>query len=329
MREGITVSVCMIVKNEEKVLARCLDSLKGLYEELVIVDTGSTDSTKEIAAGYTDKIYDFTWTGSFADARNLSFSKATMEYIYTADADEILNEENRQKFLKLKQCLLPEIDIVQMIYTNQLEFNTTYNYDEELRPKLYKRLRTFEWVEPLHEQVRLEPVVYDSEIKIIHAPENNHSKRDFSCYKKLIESGEKLSKHLFGMYVRELYIAGDETDFIEAEPYFLKEIEVRESIDEIVKAALVLIRAARYQGNALGLLKYSSRIFALAAEHSTGVLVPSELCYELGEYYLGVNEKAEAKMWFTNALTETDSIISIDCGGKLPEERLKGLEKIK
>lgn len=325
MREGITVSVCMIVKNEEKVLARCLDSLKGLYEELIIVDTGSTDSTKEIAAGYTDKIYDFTWTGSFADARNFSFSKATMEYIYTADADEILNEENRQKFLKLKQCLLPEIDIVQMIYTNQLEFNTTYNYDEELRPKLYKRLRTFEWVEPLHEQVRLEPLVYDSEIKITHAPENNHSKRDFSCYKKLIESGEKLSKHLFEMYVRELYIAGDEGDFIEAEPYFLKEIEIRESVDEVVKAALVLIRAARYQGNALGLLKYSSRIFALAAEPSTGVLVPSELCYELGEYYLGVNEKAEAKMWFTNALTETDSIISIDCGGKLPEERLKGL----
>ena len=70
MRESITVSVCMIVKNEEKVLARCLDSLKGLYEELIIVDTGSTDSTKEIAAGYTGKIYDFAWTGSFSDARN-------------------------------------------------------------------------------------------------------------------------------------------------------------------------------------------------------------------------------------------------------------------
>ena len=179
MRENITISVCMIVKNEEKVLARCLDSLKGLYDELIIVDTGSTDSTKEIAAGYTEKI--------FSDARNFSFSKATMDYIYSADADEILNEENRQKFLELKRCLLPEIDIVQMIYANQLEFNTTYNYDEELRPKLYKRLRTFEWIEPLHEQVRLEPVVYDSEIKITHAPENNHSKRDFSCYKKLVE----------------------------------------------------------------------------------------------------------------------------------------------
>ena len=326
MRESITVSVCMIVKNEEKVLARCLDSLKGLYEELIIVDTGSTDSTKKIAAGYTDKIYDFAWTGSFSDARNFSFSKATMEYIYSADADEILNEENRQKFLELKQCLLPEIDIVQMIYTNQLEFNTTYNYDEELRPKLYKRLRTFEWVEPLHEQVRLEPVVYDSEIKITHAPENNHNKRDFSCYKKLIESGEKLSKHLFEMYVRELYIAGDESDFIEAEPYFSKEIEIRESVDEVVKAALVLIRAAGYQRNTLCLLKYSSRIFALAAEPSAGVSIPSELCYELGEYYLGVNDKAEAKMWFTNALTETESLVSLDCGDKLPKERLKELE---
>jgi glycosyltransferase involved in cell wall biosynthesis len=51
----------MIVKNEEAVLARCLDSLKGIAEEIVIVDTGSTDRTKEIAARYTDKIYDFTY----------------------------------------------------------------------------------------------------------------------------------------------------------------------------------------------------------------------------------------------------------------------------
>ena len=51
-----TISICMIVKNEEKVLARCLDSLKGLWEELIIVDTGSTDATKEIAKKYTDKV---------------------------------------------------------------------------------------------------------------------------------------------------------------------------------------------------------------------------------------------------------------------------------
>ena len=55
----ITVSLCMIVKNEEQVLARCLDSIKDLMDEIIIVDTGSTDKTKEIAGKYTDKVYDF------------------------------------------------------------------------------------------------------------------------------------------------------------------------------------------------------------------------------------------------------------------------------
>ena len=56
-----TVSLCMIVKNEEAVLARCLDSVKDLVDEIVIVDTGSTDATRAIASRYTDKIYNFTW----------------------------------------------------------------------------------------------------------------------------------------------------------------------------------------------------------------------------------------------------------------------------
>ena len=66
----------MIVKNEENVLKRCLDSIYDLMDEIIIVDTGSTDRTKEIAAEYTDKIYDFTWVYDFSAARNFSFSKA-------------------------------------------------------------------------------------------------------------------------------------------------------------------------------------------------------------------------------------------------------------
>ena len=84
----ITISLCMIIKNEEAVLARCLNSILELMDEIIIVDTGSTDRTKEIAAKYTDKIYDFAWNSDFSAARNFSFSKATMDYIYVADADE-------------------------------------------------------------------------------------------------------------------------------------------------------------------------------------------------------------------------------------------------
>nr|MCR4945824.1 glycosyltransferase [Lachnospiraceae bacterium] len=75
----ITISLCMIVKNESAVLARCLDTVADLCDEIVIVDTGSTDNTKEIAARYTDKIYDFEWVDDFAAARNFSFSKATCD----------------------------------------------------------------------------------------------------------------------------------------------------------------------------------------------------------------------------------------------------------
>ena len=109
-----TISLCMIVKNEEAVLARCLDCLKGLVDEMIIVDTGSTDRTKEIARQYTKKVYDFVWNGNFSDARNFSFSKATMEYIYVADADEIIDKENQKRFWLLKQALLPEVEVVQM-----------------------------------------------------------------------------------------------------------------------------------------------------------------------------------------------------------------------
>ena len=76
-----TFSLCMIVKNEQNVLARCLDSMADLMDEIIIVDTGSQDTTKEIAAKYTDKIYDFAWIDDFAVARNFAASKAQMDYI--------------------------------------------------------------------------------------------------------------------------------------------------------------------------------------------------------------------------------------------------------
>ncbi|MGG4049606.1 glycosyltransferase [Paenibacillus favisporus] len=85
---GKTISLCMIVRNEEKVLERCLESTKSLVDEVIIVDTGSTDRTVDIAKKYTSDIYTYEWVNDFSAARNYSLQKATCDYILVLDADE-------------------------------------------------------------------------------------------------------------------------------------------------------------------------------------------------------------------------------------------------
>jgi len=299
----------MIVKNEEKILARCLDSIADLMDEIIIVDTGSTDETKKIAAKYTDKIYDFTWIDDFSAARNFAFSKATMAYIYSADADEVVNEENRERFRDLKQCLLPEIEMVQMKYGNQLAHGTAYNFDEEYRPKLFKRLREFVWIEPVHEMVRLDPVVYDSDIVIDHRPESNHAGRDFAVFRKQIQNGRMLSK-------RQLYISGEEQDFLDAEEFFTATaLDPERSMDEVKEAVCIVCRAARLRDDSHTLLKMSLK--DLLSEGS------AEMCWELGEYFFGKGDYEEAAMWYYNAAHETQSILNIHTSTDWPEQRLE------
>lgn len=96
----IVLSIGMIVKNEEKHLENCLSALKNLTDhissELVIVDTGSTDRTKEIALQYTDKVYDFEWIDDFAAARNYGLKKAKGKWFMFLDADEYFDEDCSQ-----------------------------------------------------------------------------------------------------------------------------------------------------------------------------------------------------------------------------------------
>ena len=298
-----TFSLCMIVKNEEAVLERCLESLKGLFEEIVIVDTGSTDSTKEIAAKYTDKIYDFQWINDFAAARNYAFSLCSMDYIYSADADEVLDENNRRLFLDLKQNILEEIEIVQMWYLNTKSHVTTENYDRELRPKLYKRLRKFTWIDPIHESVNLNPLVYDSDIEILHMPISNHSGRDFSVFQASLDRGEHLSAKLHKMYARELMLSGSQEDFEKAFSFFFSSIyDQAYSEDERRDSYLILARYFRYK-------KEDGEFFKWALKDMC-TTPSSDMCYEIGMYYLERKDPDEALVWFDNAINETHPIIN-------------------
>lgn len=302
----ITISLCMIVKNEEKVLSRCLDSLKALMDEIIIVDTGSTDRTKEIARQYTDKVYDFSWCEDFAAARNFSFSKASMEYIYAPDADEYLDEVNRKRFYMVKAAMLPEIEIVTMKYLTPSEFNTVQNSAYDVRPKLFRRLRTFTWINPVHETVRLEPVIYDSDIEIQHLPHSLHGKRDFSIFLHSYEKNGFLPPNIITMYAKELLKCGTEEDFANAAPFF--EGLYNQSPSE--EPTCVLSRYYRQKGEV-------DRFFSIALKNvaQNGC---SEVCCELGAYYFSKGDFNEAALWYYNAAFESAPALDIEASGGIP-----------
>ena len=112
------LSMCLIALNEEHNIRRCIESHKGIYDELILIDTGSKDRTKEIAAELGAKVYDFNQSthpnffnktptgyllGDFSAVRNFSFSKATKQYIYWCDLDDVLPPESYNQIKKLKE----------------------------------------------------------------------------------------------------------------------------------------------------------------------------------------------------------------------------------
>lgn len=106
------ISLCMIVKDEEQYLARCLDSVKEIVDEIIIVDTGSSDNTVKIAETYTEHIYHFQWINDFAAARNASIEHATGTWILVLDADEYLEPEDGRKLREFFKRQTPAHHII-------------------------------------------------------------------------------------------------------------------------------------------------------------------------------------------------------------------------
>lgn len=305
----ITVSLCMIVKNEEEILSRCLDSIADMMDEIIIVDTGSSDNTKEVAKRYTDKVYDFEWTYDFAEARNYSFSLASMDYIYCADADEVLNDFNRERFKKLKENITSDVEIVQMKYITPDKFNTVMNIRDEYRAKLYKRIRNFTWMDPIHETIRLNPVVLNSDIEILHMPQELHAQRDFKIFLDTFAKDGILSKKLHSMYAKELFISGTGDDLKLSIPIFEKTLDDENAPADMIDQALcILVRYTRMTQAYDDFIKYSMR----ASVH----FPCAEVFYEMGVYFYDKGEAEEAAHWFLEA-TRTPAILDVHtCGDK-------------
>lgn len=158
------LSLCMIVKNEESVLKRCLDSVKGIVDEIVIADTGSTDNTVKIASEYTDYIYRFEWTDSFSDARNFVQNKANGKWILVLDADEFVDRNN---LIDVRKKLMEHEDYVDAYFTTIYNFigKNGDNISQHISLRIYRNSPDIKFIRAIHEQLFRE----DNQIRTIHS----------------------------------------------------------------------------------------------------------------------------------------------------------------
>lgn len=200
---GITISLCMIVRNEEDAIGRCLSSVTSFVDEINIIDTGSTDQTKEIAAGFGARIFDFTWIDDFAAARNFSFSKATCEYILWLDADDMIQEKDQKLLLELKKTLPRDVLAVNMHY--HLAVDGEGNPINSLRRnRLVRREANFQWIGPVHEYLAVGGKTIMSDAAVTHAKNKVYTDRNLKIYQNREAAGEIFSPRDQYYYANEL-----------------------------------------------------------------------------------------------------------------------------
>ncbi|WP_206438479.1 glycosyltransferase family 2 protein [Paenibacillus whitsoniae] len=291
----ISISLCMIVKNEEQSLARCLNSVASIADEIVIVDTGSTDRTKEIAASFGAVIYDFAWRDDFGAARNFAFSKATQEYILWLDADDELEEVDRIKFKELKHTLDPSVDSVSMNY--HLAFDEAGNVTSSLRRnRLVKRSRGFKWEGLVHEALLVHGQTYAADIAITHKKDKVYTDRNLRIYRKREAEDDSFSPRDLFYFANELK---DHAYFDEAIAYYNRFLATDQGwIEDVYASCLRLGECYAALGDTHRMLQ--SYLRALIYDKPR-----AEMCCRVGAYFLERNRLEQAVFWYETAAQAT------------------------
>lgn len=166
------ISLCMIVKNEEEYLPACLKSVKDIVDEIIIVDTGSTDKTIEIARQFGAKVYYFKWNNNFSEARNQSLKYATKNWILIMDADDEIYDKDKET---LKILLNRQLDDSAIYFFETLSYCGSVINDSNiainLNPRLFRNHRGTHYEGEIHNQLIYTQNEYNiicSDIKIHH-----------------------------------------------------------------------------------------------------------------------------------------------------------------
>ena len=281
----ITVSLCMIVKDEEKTLERCLQSIKKFVDEIIIVDTGSKDKTKQIAQKFTNKIYDFVWQNNFSMARNYAFSLASGEYIMWIDADDVVPKKTLNFLLKNKQKLT--FDTYMLRY--DVAFcgkKPTYSF---YRERILKNTNSCVWQGAVHECIAPFGKVEKLNIPIYHKKEKSPDEnRNLKIYQKLIKQ-KKLNAREQYYYSRELF---DHQKYKSAIINFNKLLKMQNVwVEHIIETHYLLSICYQKTNNKEKQISHLLQTFKFAPPRAN-------ICCKIGEYFYTKGNFDTAIYWF-------------------------------
>lgn len=307
-----TISLCMIVKNEAAVLARCLESVAAAVDEIILVDTGSTDDTKKIAARYTSNIYDFAWVDDFAAARNFAFAKATMDYQMWLDADDVFSDADA--LCRLKKNLTADVVMLPYHVAFDARGNPTMTYQRE---RLMRRACGFQWVGAVHEAITPRGEILYEEPAVLHRKEQvQDANRNLRIFEKQCAERGSLTPREQYYYARELYY---HAEYAKAAAQFTQFLHSGAGWrEDCIGACLLLSACESKQGN--------TNQAMTALFHSFLYDRPrADICCEIGRLLMEQARWTEAIFWYETAAAApfpTEGFFSPDCHDYIPYMQL-------
>ncbi len=279
-----TLSVCMIVKDEHLVLDRCLSAVIKFAEQIVVVDTGSTDDSVHIARRYTDEVYNYQWNDNFADARNYSFSFATCDYVMWLDADDVVDDQNIERIIELKNNLSADCYM--------LRYNVGFNGDSVThsfyRERILKNNGQFKWEGCVHECITPSGKIEYVDIAVSHRKLQVHdSDRNLNIYLNKLKTS-KLNQ-------REQY-------------YFARELYYHGRIDECIDNMEKFVSQPAFVENTIDGLLILAECYVSKGDHATALnklyttfnydIPRANTCCKIGDIFLSSNKYNMAIYWF-------------------------------
>jgi glycosyltransferase involved in cell wall biosynthesis len=261
----VTLSLAMIVRNEDRFIERVLACAKPLCDEMIVVDTGSTDRTVELAEKMGAKVFHFKWIDDFAAARNFSFDQCTCDWMMWLDADDVITEENQKRILEVKRSALSDqIDIVVTSYDCWYDKNGRCTLTSQ-RERLTRRVAGLRFKRAVHEGIDFPSAraLHRHDIRIEHRSDETSRPERLERNRRILERSIERTNAEPDDVRNYAFDLANQKKWAEAKSLFLKYLDLRPNTIYAYDVLDNLSLCESQLGNDTSSLEYSRKALAL------------------------------------------------------------------